>query len=366
MECNYDCMEVKLMRIEIIKYTLDFKFDAGTSRGIMRSKDAFFLKLYDKDLPEVFGIGECSPLEGLSPDLNGDLTKALDHCKNTISCFDTIKVEDVADIIPVNYPALRFALETAILDLEKGGKRILFKNKFTHSEMGIPINGLVWMGSKELMLSRLESKIDEGFECIKIKVGAINFDDELSLIANIRERFPSNQITIRLDANGAFHPEDAIGILDKFSKYDIHSIEQPIMAGNWKAMNILCNQSPIPIALDEELIGVCGTENKIQVLERIKPAYIILKPTLLGGLQQSNEWIELAEERAVGWWVTSALESNIGLNAIAQFTANYKVDLPQGLGTGQLFHNNIPSPLRIMDGYLNYDKVEKWDFSILD
>lgn len=354
------------MKVEIIKHTLDFRFDAGTSRGVMTSKDAFFLKLYDQDDPTVFGIGECSPLAGLSPDLNGDLPLALDNCVNSIFSISNLHAEDIDDIIPVNYPALRFALETAILDLRNGGKRILFENDFTKSKKGIPINGLVWMGDKELMLSRLESKIDEGFDCIKIKVGAINFDDELVLIKNIRDRFSSDQITIRLDANGAFHPDEAKGILDKYSKYNIHSIEQPIMAGNWNAMENICSQSPIPIALDEELIGIVGKEERAHLLQSIKPAYIILKPTLLGGLQQSKEWIGLASERSVGWWITSALESNIGLNAIAQFTANYSVDLPQGLGTGQLFHNNIPSPLCITNGFLHYDQKEKWDFSILE
>lgn len=354
------------MKVEIIKHTLDFRFDAGTSRGVMRSKDAFFLKLCNQDNPDIFGIGECSPLAGLSPDLNGDLQLAIGNCADEISSVSNLQTEDVADTIPSTYPALRFALETAIHDLKNGGKRILYENDFTKSNMGIPINGLVWMGNKELMLSRLKSKIDEGFDCIKIKVGAINFDDELTVIKTIRDQFPSNQITIRLDANGAFHPDEVLGILDKYSKYDIHSIEQPILAGDWKAMAKICIQSPIPIALDEELIGIVEKERRIDLLRSIKPSYIILKPTLLGGLQQSKEWIELATQGSVGWWITSALESNIGLNAIAQFTADYSVELPQGLGTGQLFHNNIPSPLCIANGYLNYNPDENWDFSILD
>ncbi len=354
------------MKVEIIKHTLDFRFDAGTSRGVMTSKDVFFLKLYDQDNSGIFGIGECSPLAGLSPDLNGDLPTALNNCVNSISSISNLHAEDINDIIPARYPALRFALETAILDLKNGGKRILYENDFTKSKKGIPINGLVWMGDKELMLSRLESKIDEGFDCIKIKVGAINFDDELALIKNIRDRFSSDQITIRLDANGAFHPDEAIRILDKYSKYEIHSIEQPIMAGNWKAMENICCQSPIPVAVDEELIGIVEKKERADLLQSIKPAYIILKPTLLGGLQQTKEWIELVSEKSVGWWITSALESNIGLNAIAQFTANYPVELPQGLGTGKLFHNNIPSPLSIRNGFLHYDQKEKWDFSILE
>jgi O-succinylbenzoate synthase len=354
------------MIAEIIRHTLNFRFDAGTSRGVMTSKDTYFLKLYDQDNPEIFGIGECGPLKGLSPDLEGDLQLALKNCQRAISEVDKIKLENVAEIMPGEYPALQFALETAILDLENGGKRILFDTDFANTKRGIPINGLVWMGDKELMHDRLQSKINEGFDCIKIKVGAINIDDELELIKHIRDQFSPDQITIRLDANGAFHHEDALGILERFSKYKIHSIEQPIMAGDWKAMEKICRQSPIPIALDEELIGVDGDELKIQLLENVKPDYIILKPTVLGGLQKTKEWIELASERSMGWWVTSALESNVGLNAIAQFTANYPVDMPQGLGTGQLFHNNIPSPLYIKHGYLNYDKQRKWDLAILE
>ena len=354
------------MKIEIQKYRLDFRFEAGTSRGVMTSKDAYFLKLYDHEKPETFGIGECSPLAGLSPDLEGNIQAVLYNCIKTVSGIDNITLEHAKEIIPGTFPAIQFALETAIMDLQKGGRRILFENDFTKSVQTIPINGLVWMGNKELMLHRIKSKIDEGFNCIKIKVGAINLEDEFTLLKYIRDQFSPRQITIRLDANGAFHTEDALGILDRFSKYDIHSVEQPIMAGDWESMEKICDQSPIPIALDEELIGVEGNELKIQLLESIKPAYIILKPTLVGGLQQSKNWIKLATERSVGWWVTSALESNIGLNAIAQFTANYPIDLPQGLGTGQLFHNNIPSPLSIKDGYLLYDQKESWDLSNLD
>ena len=354
------------MKIEIQKYRLDFRFEAGTSRGVMTSKDSYFLRLHHPDNPEVFGIGECSPLAGLSLDLEGNLQEALDHCIKTISGVDNIKHEHINEIITDTYPALQFALETAILDIEKGGRRLLFENDFTKSKLPIPINGLVWMGEKDLMLQRIRNKIADGFDCIKIKIGAIKFNEELELLNYLRTQYSKEQITIRLDANGAFKPEEALRILDQLSKYDIHSIEQPIMASDWKAMEKVCDQSPIPIALDEELIGIHGKEIKIQLLESIKPAYIILKPTLLGGLQQSKEWIELASERSVRWWMTSALESNIGLNAIAQFTANYPIDLPQGLGTGQLFHNNIPSPLCIKKGYLNYGEEETWDLSVLD
>lgn len=353
------------MKIEIQRYKLDFRFEAGTSRGVMTSKDSYFLKIYHPDNPEVFGIGECSPLEGLSPDLKGDMHKIFDKCKSAIPKIVNLNSAQINEMIPDNYPAVKFALETAMVDLENGGKRLLFKNDFTKSNSAIPINGLVWMGDKKLMLRRIKSKLDDGFNTIKIKVGAINFENELSLLKYIRDQFSANQITIRLDANGAFKPDKAIEYLERFSKYDIHSIEQPTMAGNWRAMEKICDKSPIPIALDEELIGVYENDQKKRLLESIKPHYIIIKPTLVGGLQQSKEWIELASERSVGWWITSALESNIGLNAIAQFTSNYPIDLPQGLGTGQLFHNNIPSPLRIIKEFLHYKKNKGWDLSNL-
>ena len=354
------------MKIEVLKYRLDFKFEAGTSRGVMTSKDSYFLKLYDRENPDVFGIGECSPLAGLSPDLEGDLQGTIEECSHEVQEIDRIESLNSKEIVSSSYPALQFALETAILDLSNGGRRVLYENAFTKSQQDIPINGLVWMGDKALMLQRIKSKIEEGFTCIKIKIGAINFEDELALLKYIRTQFSSDQITIRLDANGAFDPAKAIGILDQLSKYDIHSIEQPIMAGNWDAMQQICNRSPIPVALDEELIGIYDEALKIQLLEYVKPDYIILKPTLLGGLSQSNEWIKMATKRDINWWITSALESNIGLNAISQFTANYPIDLPQGLGTGQLFYNNIPSPLMINNGLLSYSAKQSWDLGSLN
>ncbi len=354
------------MNIEIHKYRLDFRFEAGTSRGVMTSKDSYFLKLFDSDNPEIFGIGECGPLAGLSPDLSWNLQSAIEDCVNDVLELKEINIENIPEIVSSNYPALRFALETAVLDLKNGGRRVLFENDFTNSKMSIPINGLVWMGDKSLMLSRIKKKIEAGFDCIKIKIGAINFDEEIELLRYIRKEYSKDRITIRLDANGAFKPEDALHILNRLSKFDIHSIEQPIMAGNWEAMRKICEKSVIPIALDEELIGIDNTDIKVQLLESIKPAFIVLKPTLLGGFQQTEEWINHAEERSIGWWITSALESNIGLNAIAQFTGNYKVQLPQGLGTGQLFHNNISSPLIIENGFLLHDRKNSWNLSNLD
>lgn len=357
------CSESGPMKIEFIKYRLDFKFTAGTSRGTMTSKDSWFVKLFHPDNSQIFGMGECGPLNGLSPDLSNDINTAISECINEVSEMDKPDKIDVFKLIPSNFPALRFAMETAVLDLQNEGKRIIYENGFSKSDLDIPINGLVWMGKKELMLERIHQKISEGFNCIKIKIGAINFEDELDLLKYIRSRYSATDITLRLDANGAFHPEDALMILEQLSNFDIHSIEQPIKAGDWKAMEHICDQSPIPIALDEELIGIDNPEIKEQLLARISPSYIILKPTLVGGLQKSLEWIKMAENQGVGWWITSALESNIGLNAIAQFAAEFPIQIPQGLGTGELYWNNINSPLTIKNGALSYTKSKEWELS---
>jgi o-succinylbenzoate synthase len=312
----------------------------------------------------VLGLGEIAPLPGLSPDLNGDLTGEMKRLIASVSAMDDIEIQMIEDLVPAKFPALRFAMEAALLDLQHGGKRILFENPFSQSEASIPINGLVWMGKKDLMLERIGQKINEGFDCIKIKIGGIDFEDELDLLAHIRKHHPAREISLRLDANGAFNSDNALAMLDKLSLFDIHSIEQPIPAGHWQSMATICEQSPIPVALDEELIGIHARWDKIELLETIKPAYIILKPSLVGGFLQTNEWIELAEERKIGWWVTSALESNIGLNAIGQFVGEFSNELPQGLGTGQLYHNNIPSPLLVKSGHLHYQAHHNWDLSL--
>ncbi len=353
------------MKATFQKYTLRFKFDAGTSRGVLRSKDSHFLRIFHEKNANISGIGECGPLPGLSPDLKGDVEGAAADLLEKLSEIHDPEAIIVDDLVPEGFPALRFALETAKLDLLNGGRRVIYENDFTLSKKSIPINGLVWMGDRELMRRRIDEKIRDGFDCIKIKIGAIGFEEELSLLRYIRERFSPEQITIRLDANGAFAPDEALEKLEKLAIFHVHSIEQPIRQGQWDAMAGICKNSPIPIALDEELIGVNGSHEKTMLLEEIRPAYIILKPTLTGGLRHSAEWIRLAGERGIGWWVTSALESNIGLNAIAQFTANYPVTMPQGLGTGQLFHNNIPSPLIMKKGQLWYGAEGSWDLKAL-
>jgi o-succinylbenzoate synthase len=354
------------MKIDVVKYRFHFKFRAVTSRGELTFKDSYFIKLTNDDNPEVFGIGECGPLPGLSPDLKGDLNSVFSHCDATLSGLEGIGMDQLKKMIPGNYPAVLFALETALLDLQNGGQRIICNNQFYNGNLKIPINGLVWMGKKEEMQQRIETKIEEGFDCIKIKIGAINFEDELELIKNIRSNFTKEEITIRLDANGAFEPKQVIKYLDQLENYDIHSIEQPIKAGDWKAMQEVCKYAPFPVALDEELIGLHEIDYKMKLLDEINPQYIIIKPSLVGGLRESEEWIQLASQRAVGWWITSALESNIGLNAIAQFTANQKLEMPQGLGTGQIYENNIPSPLSIKKASLFYDPKKTWDMSLIN
>jgi O-succinylbenzoate synthase len=354
------------MRIEIIKYKLDFKFKAETSRGSMTSKDTYFIVLRDEENPEFFGLGECSPLPGLSPDLEGDINEVFEHCRSAISGLEKPGFDQLKTMISGNYPAVLFGLETALMDLLNGGQRIIYKNQFVNGHIPISINGLVWMGKKDEMLKRIDEKINEGYRCIKIKIGAIKFEEELELLRHIRSNFSKEEMTIRLDANGAFSQRDVISYLDQLQKFDIHSIEQPIGAGDWKAMQEVCKNTPIPVALDEELIGLLGAGEKSDLLDEINPQYIVLKPSLVGGLRESEEWIQLAAQRAIGWWITSALESNVGLNAIAQFTANQKIEMPQGLGTGQLFENNISSPLKIENARLIYDPDSSWDLKVIN
>jgi len=333
---------------------LQFKFPAGTSRGVLLNKPSSFLIL-EKD--GFTGIGECSTIPDLSIDPVDTYAGKLDEvCRILNKGFDpaTIDLEE--------YPSIAFGLETALLDLAVKGSKCLFPSSFSEGSAGLPINGLVWMGDKAFMEKQILEKIEAGYHCIKLKVGANDFSTELEIIAAIRREFSSADIEIRLDANGAFTPHDALDKLNRLSVYDIHSIEQPIRQQQLEAMAELCARSPIPIVLDEELIGVKPSD-KEALLEKIRPAYIILKPSLIGGLKQSEEWIRLAEEQSIGWWITSALESNIGLNAIAQWTATLGSYLPQGLGTGQLYHNNIPSPLTIENAKLFYKQENPWDLS---
>jgi o-succinylbenzoate synthase len=351
------------VKASFFKYTLKFKFDAATSRGVMKTRDVWFIKVWQERTPQFYGIGEVAPLPGLSIDDRPDFENKL-----KIACreVERIRVLSLASLYQFESlketPSILFGLETALLDLINGSKRVLFKTPFIEGQKAIPINGLIWMGKKDFINQQIKEKIDQGFKCIKMKIGGMDFDDELSILADLRKKFPADQMTIRLDANGAFSTKDALKKLEKISKYQIHSIEQPIKAKNVEEMADLCSKTPVPIALDEELIGVSSYEDKKKLLQFIKPSFIILKPTLLGGFRACRDWIDLAQPMNIGWWITSSLESNIGLNSIAQFTASLDTKgLHQGLGTGQLYTNNIESPLNIMLGNLMYDKSMKWD-----
>lgn len=332
-------------------YQLQFKAPVLTSRGSMAVKNGYYLYISDG---EHTGIGECSFIEDLSIDPMHTYEQALKDLCAGIEALDAALLPDLN-----KYPSIAFAFETAMLDLQNGGERILFDSDFTHGNAAIPINGLVWMGSKEFMLSQIEEKLQQGFKCIKIKVGAIDFEEEVKLIGYIRERYTAQQIEIRLDANGAFTKHEVVAKLERLSKFNIHSIEQPIKPKQWELMHSLCSEAIIPIALDEELIGV-NVAGIDELLTFIHPQYIILKPSLLGGLNVCNEWIKKTTNLHIDWWATSALESNIGLNAIAQWAYTKSHTVVQGLGTGSLYTNNIPSPLIIEGGALRYNPNTRW------
>ena len=325
----------------------DFKFPAGTSRGVMHQKISSFLIL---ESAGKIGKGECSTIPGLSPDPEETYLSKLESICEAINQGvnpDELNLKD--------YPSIAFGLETALLDLENGGNQILFPSAFTEGKAGIPINGLIWMGDKAFMQKQIQTKLDAGYRCLKMKVGALDFETEWEILRDIRARFTPDELEIRLDANGAFTSEDVRFKLDKLAAFNIHSIEQPIRQGQHQLMADLCKDTSIPIALDEELIAFnpSGTQD---LLNFIKPAYIILKPSLLGGFEISQQWIDAARQTKTGWWITSALESNIGLNAIAQWTFTLNNPMPQGLGTGQLYHNNIESPLEIRGAELFFLK----------
>ena len=338
-----------MYKYEIEEKTLHFKQPAGTSRGVYTTRKIWLVRLSDG---EKEGVGECAPLPDLSCDARSDYAEVLEKMCKEFCQTGEINYERWRD-----YPSMLFGLETALLSLQSNlspltshYSPLLFDTAFSRGEVGIPINGLVWMGSYEEMLKRMEEKLEKGFRCVKLKIGAIDFDQELDLIKRIRERFSFHEVELRLDANGAFPYEEALYKLELLSQYAIHSIEQPIRQGQWAYMAELCRESPLPIALDEELIGVNDPEMKRHMLNIIKPRYIILKPSLHGGMMGCREWIETARDMGIGSWITSALESNIGLNAIAQFASDVYGDhitMPQGLGTGQLFTDNIDMGLEI-------------------
>ena len=341
------------LKVNLSERVLHFKQPAGTSRGTYTTRRSWFITLTDENGRQ--GIGECAPLPNLScDDIPNYAEKLSTFCESFVSEANLTPHSTLHT--PQDYPSMLFGLETALLNLQVGST-MLFDTPFGRGEEGIPINGLVWMGTFEEMRERIEQKLAQGFHCVKLKIGAIDFNQELELLKKIRSRYSRREIELRVDANGAFSPDDALQKLEQLSLYDIHSIEQPIRQGQWGDMAFLCRESPIPIALDEELIGVNDSYSKGQLLDIIKPAYIILKPSLHGGMAGTKEWIDLANDRYIGSWITSALESNVGLNAIAHLTAYLygpHIQRPQGLGTGQLFTDNIPIPLEIKGDKLWY------------
>lgn len=334
------------MTFSIQEKLLHFKQPAGTSRGVYTTRRIWLLTVEHDGRT---AIGECAPLPQLSCDDIPDYEAVLRRFCDIIEATGSIPYDEMR-----NYPSMLFGVETALAQLSRTDG-LLYGTPFSHGEEGIPINGLVWMGTHDEMLSRLKEKLALGFRCVKLKIGAIDFAKELDLIQHIRKHFSREEVELRVDANGGFTPDVALERLQELARYDIHSIEQPIMAHQWSEMAQLCQLSPLPIALDEELIGVNSTDEKIRLLDTIKPQYIILKPSLHGGVAGTREWIALANERGIGSWITSALESNIGLNAIAQLAADIyglKITMPQGLGTGMLFTDNIPMPLEIRNDCL--------------
>lgn len=358
------------LQASFTKKTFHFNFRARTSRGAMTQRDCWILKVYDDKQPDCFGLGEAAPLPGLSPELDDDFevrfNQIVDQFNKENFKLDSFGAgkHSIAEILFQTIPDLKrmssilFAFETALGDLVNGGTRLIYSNSFVQGTP-IPINGLIWMGGMDQMLQQIEIKIQEGFNCLKLKVGGIDFERECDILQYIRRKYFKMDIMLRLDANGAFKPEEVMYKIHELSRFTIHSLEQPLKVGMPQLAEVSKN-SPIPIALDEELIGQYTTDQKKELLNKICPPYIILKPSLHGGIHGCQQWIELAEKMKIGWWITSALESNIGLNAIAQFVANYDNPLHQGLGTGQIYEDNIESPLVVKKGNLAYSVDKNW------
>jgi len=345
------------MKVTYKKYILNFKSPSGTSRGIMSEKETWFIILEDQG---KLGIGECGLLRGLSIDDRPDYEEKLQWvCQNI-----HLGQEQLWDAL-IAFPSIQFGIEMAFLSLQSKTPFELFPSAFTRGNKDIRINGLVWMGNEAFMKTQIEEKLNQGFTCIKLKIGAIDFEKELELLRYIRQHFDANTIEIRVDANGAFNSQEALEKLNQLAVFELHSIEQPIPKNNSDLMANLCKKTPIPIALDEELIGVFEASEKVALLKKIQPQYIILKPSLVGGCKGTLEWISIANSLNIDWWITSALESNIGLNAITQFTFTLQNPLPQGLGTGGLYTNNFDCPLEIDSGHIQYNTTKNWDISNL-
>ena len=343
-----------------IEHTLQPRFELGTSKGTINARTVWYLIAWDTDRPGVKGIGEASLFPGHSKEFPADVkTRLIELCADT-SDWQRRLTSDLVDV-----PSVRFAVEQCLRDLSVSGTKELFPSAFTLGQKPIPINGLVWMGDKATMRQRICEQIEKGFNTVKMKIGAIGIDDELELLRAVRAEFDAKTITLRVDANGAFNAQQAPEILKRLADLGVHSIEQPVHAGLYEVMAELCTTTPVPIALDEELIGLNTRDAKVDLLDNVKPQYIVIKPSLVGGWAATQEWIDLAKARNINWWITSALESSLGLNAIAQYTATLNVDMPQGLGTGSVYTNNIPSPLLAERGALHFRPEVGWELSSL-
>lgn len=335
-------------------YSLKFKETAITSRARMHTKDTYIIKVWDDKCPDRVGWGECALFKGLSAEDTPTFEKILsDTCRNIKECV-TYCLPEVSSV--------RFGFEMALADFHNGGRQLFFDTPWARGERSITINGLIWMGDRQRMRQRISEKLDAGFRCVKLKIGGINFDEEVELLRAIRRDYSSDEIEIRLDANGSFAPEKALKCLETLAGFDIHSIEQPVKAGQPEVMARIIRESPIPVALDEELIGFSEDNVKKELLSFIRPDYIILKPSLCGGFAEADKWISIAADLGIGWWATSALESDLGLAAIGQWVDKYHPILPQGLGTGQLYTNNITSPLYLDGQNLSIDSDKQFNF----
>ena len=341
------------MKATYQKYILNFKNPSGTSRGVLNTKETWFL-IVEQDGKK--GIGECGILRGLSADDRPDYEEKL-----TWTCQNIHLGKDKLWEQLIEFPSIQFGVEMAFESLASSNPFLLFPSEFTEGKKTISINGLIWMGEPQFMKQQIEEKLAQGFNCIKLKIGAIDFQKELDLLHYIRANFDEKSIEIRVDANGAFNKMEALNKLNQLSGFELHSVEQPISVKQYDSMAELCRKSPIPIALDEELIGVFNYSEKEALLQKIKPQFIILKPSFIGGFKGTKEWIDLAEKYQIGWWITSALESNIGLNAIAQWTFLQNNSMPQGLGTGGLYTNNFDCPLEVKNGQLQYNSEIDWE-----
>jgi len=344
------------MKASYHKHILDFKKPSGTSRGILSQKETWLIQLSHN---EKQGIGECGLLRGLSIDDTPNYEEILKWtCQNI-----HLGLNELYDKLHA-FPSIQFGIETAFRSLESQDKFMLFPSEFTSGHDAISINGLIWMGTEAFMKAQIKEKIDQGFKCLKMKIGAIEFESELHILKSIRNEYKIEDIELRVDANGAFETDSALEQLKRLSEFDLHSIEQPIEPKQYETMAMLCENSPLPIALDEELIGVSSIAEKQKLIQIIQPQFIILKPSFIGGYKGSLEWIAIADNTETGWWITSALESNVGLNAIAQWTYHLNTKIPQGLGTGSLFTNNFISPLQVKNGTLQYNPKIEWNVNL--